>query len=262
MTRATDTAEGDVLAASPDAPLIKRAAVLLYGIGSYGLGVTALVAWIISMLGLLPFTGGPIHLTGANAVIFNLALMIAFGLQHSVMARPAFKDKWTKFISPAIERSTFVLATGLFLGPIIFLWQPMPMTIWKIENVLFANTTLALAVAGWTYLFLATFAINHFELFGLRQVYQYALGKAVTAVPFKERFMYRFDRHPIMTGAVMGMWLTPHLQLDHLLFAAFATLYIVIGVYFEERSLRRRWGATYDDYCDRTHSIIPTLPRR
>ncbi len=120
---------------------------------------------------------------------------------------------------------------------------------------------IAVAVAGWAYLFLASFAINHFELFGLRQVYQYFRGSEVTAVPFKERLMYRFDRHPIMTGALIGMWVTPHMRMDHLLFASMATLYIVIGVYFEERSLRRQWGATYDEYCARVGTIVPSFSR-
>lgn len=250
----------NVLSNSGDASSVKRAAVLFYGIGSYAVGVAALMAWTLSMLDVLPFKGGGLHLTGGAAAIFNLALMIGFGFQHSIMARPAFKEKWTKLVHPAAERSTFVLATGLALGPIIVLWQPMSTTIWDVNSSLFSGLIIAVAVAGWAYLFLATFAINHFELFGLQQVYQYFRGQTVTSVPFKERLMYRFDRHPIMTGALVGMWLAPHMRLDHLLFAAFATVYIMIGVHFEERSLKRQRSERYDDYRERVRSAVPTLP--
>jgi protein-S-isoprenylcysteine O-methyltransferase Ste14 len=232
-----------------------------YGVVSYAIGVSALVGWIVIMLGLVEFPGLGMELSVASATAFNLMLMVAFGLQHSIMARPAFKKKWTKLIPPAVERATFVLATGLVLGPVLVLWQPMSDTVWTVNMPILRTGLIALAVAGWAYLFLASFAINHFELFGLRQVYQYFRGNEITPVPFKERLMYRFDRHPIMTGALIGLWATPEMHLDHLLFAIMATLYIVVGVYFEERSLRRQWGATYDDYCKRVGSIVPSFSR-
>jgi len=252
------------LASQPiaDASFVKRAAVLVYGVVSYTAGVAALVGWILHMLGVLEFTGGGLHLAVAGGVFFNLGLMIAFGLQHSIMARPAFKKKWTKIIPQAIERSTFVLATGLVLGPVLFFWQPMDVTVWSVSIPAVRWALLGVALAGWAYLFLASFAINHFELFGLRQVYQYSRGRKVTGVPFKERMMYRFDRHPIMTGALIGLWVTPEMGLDHLLFSIMTTIYIVIGVYFEERSLRRDLGATYDDYAERVGTIVPTFSKR
>jgi protein-S-isoprenylcysteine O-methyltransferase Ste14 len=260
MTASSLTNEVQI-SSSSGASVIKRSAVLAYGVISYGAGVSALVGWILIMLGLVQFPGLGMELSLAAATGFNLLLMVAFGLQHSIMARPAFKKKWTKLIPPAIERSTFVLATGLVLGPVLVLWQPMSNTVWNVSAPGIRWALIGLAVAGWAYLFLASFAINHFELFGLRQVYQYSRGKEITPVPFKERWMYRFDRHPIMTGALIGLWVTPEMHLDHLLFAIMATLYIVIGVYFEERSLRRQWGATYDDYCKRVGSIVPTFSR-
>lgn len=260
MTTMLDTHDPPVSSdAAIEASTLRRLAGLGYGVAAYGIGVAALLAWIFSMLGLLPFTGGPIALDGTSAALFNVGLMLAFGLQHSIMARPAFKAKWTKFVSPALERSTYVLATGLALGPVVMLWQPMTATIWRVDDPVLSWGLIGLAVFGWTYLFASTFAIDHFELFGLRQVYQYFRRQPVTPVPFKERWIYRFDRHPIMTGALLGMWITPHMQLDHLLFAGLGTVYIVIGVYFEERSLRRQWGSTYDDYRNRVRSIVPTL---
>lgn len=261
MNAATETVPADV-ALTHGKSASKRVAVLVYGVVSYGAGVAALVAWIASMLGVLPFTGGPLELSGNAAVALNVALMLGFALQHSIMARPKFKERWTKLIPPAAERSTFVLATGLVLGPLVYLWQPMPATIWDVQLEAARFALIGLAVVGWAYLFLATFAVNHFELFGLRQVYQYFRGQPVTPVPFKERWMYGFDRHPIMTGALMGLWITPTMHADHLLFACLATLYIVIGVHFEERALRRQWGDTYEDYRSRVRSLVPTFSRK
>jgi len=246
----------------PVASFVKRTIVLSYGIVSYAIGVSALVGWILYMLGVLEFTGVGLHLSTAAAALFNLGLMVAFGLQHSIMARPAFKKKWTQLIPPAVERSSFVLATGLVLGPMLVLWQPMPTAIWDVSIPPVRMALWALALAGWAYLFVASFAINHFELFGLRQVYEYFRGEEITPVEFTERWMYRFDRHPIMTGALIGMWITPQMHLDHLMFAAMATVYIVIGVYFEERTLRRNLGATYDDYSERVGSILPSFSAR
>jgi protein-S-isoprenylcysteine O-methyltransferase Ste14 len=256
----TTTSNHGIHASASSAPsLAARCAVFTYGVVSYAVGVAALVGWILIMLGVLEFPALGMELTVASATLFNLGLMVAFGLQHSIMARPAFKKKWTKLIPPAVERATFVLATGLVLGPVLAFWQPMSGTVWNVSVPGLRTALIVVAVAGWAYLFLASFAINHFELFGLRQVYQYFRGEEVTSVPFKERLMYRFDRHPIMTGALIGLWVTPEMHLDHLVFSIMATIYIVIGVYFEERSLRRQWGSTYDDYCKRVGSIVPSF---
>jgi protein-S-isoprenylcysteine O-methyltransferase Ste14 len=239
--------------------LTYRVSVFAYGVAAYAIGVTALLALILTMLGVLPFHGGPLRNLSASAgVAVDLLLLVAFGLQHSVMARERFKARWTRIIPAAAERSTFVLATGLVLLPMLALWQPMPAIVWSVAPLLRAPV-LALAVAGWAYLFAATFAINHFELFGLQQVYETLRGRAITQAPFRERWMYRFDRHPIMTGLLVGVWATPTMTLDHLLFAAGSTLYVWIGVYFEERSLRRQWGATYENYRQRVPAIVPTV---
>ena len=177
------------ISTSTGVSLAKRCAVFAYGVVSYGIGVSALVAWILIMLGVVEFPALGMRLTVAAATFFNLALMVAFGLQHSIMARPKFKKKWTKLIPPAVERATFVLATGLVLGPVLALWQPMSNTVWNVPSPTLRIVLIGVAVAGWAYLFLASFAINHFELFGLRQVWQYFKGEPVTSVPFKERLM-------------------------------------------------------------------------
>jgi len=240
--------------------LIHRIAVFGYGVAAYAIGVTALLAVILTMLGVLPFTGGPLGTLGFRAgLTLDVLLLVAFALQHSVMARPSFKERWTRLIPAAAERSTYVLATGLVLAPMLALWQPMPNVVWSIEAPILRWCVLGVALGGWAYLFAASFAINHFELFGLQQVYQALRGRPLTEAPFQERWMYRFDRHPIMTGVLIGLWVTPTMTLDHLLFAAGSTLYVWIGVFFEERSLQRQWGREYEEYRERVGTIVPTF---
>jgi protein-S-isoprenylcysteine O-methyltransferase Ste14 len=237
---------------------LSRVGILVYGIGSYALGVAALVGLILVMLGVLRFTGGPVQLESpALAVLLDVALFALFGLQHSVMARASFKERWLRIIHPSLERSTYVLATGVVLLPVLMLWQPMPTVLWSVKPALLRGALSGIAVLGWVYLFLATFAINHFELFGLQQTWRGFHGKAPEPVPFRERWMYRFDRHPIMSGLLVGTWVTPYMTLDHLLFAAASSIYVAIGVYFEERSLRRQWGDKYEEYRRRTGTIVP-----
>lgn len=250
-------------AATELAPLAKRFGVLAYGVGAYFLGVAALVAWILTMLGVLRFSGGPLgELAPGPAFALDLGLLVAFGLQHSIMARPAWKARWLRVVGPALERPTYMLATALVLPAVLWLWQPMPTVIWSFEHPVAIGVADAVAIFAWCYLFLASFAIDHFELFGLRQSWSFFVGRPIATVEFRERWMYRFDRHPIMTGALLGMWVTPTMTLGHLVFALGFSLYIVVGVFFEERSMRARWGAKYDDYVNRVGSIVPRLPRR
>lgn len=251
--------------AIPMTPIARRSwfyriAVFSYGIVCYAIGVAALLALMAVMLGLLPFTGGPVRgLSVLEGVALDALLLTLFALQHSVMARASFKARWTQWIPAAAERSTYVLATGLCLLPLLLLWQPMPSVVWSVGTPWLRWALTGLALAGWVYLFAASFAINHFELFGLQQVYQALRGKPVTPAPFLERWMYRFDRHPIMTGILIGIWATPEMQLDHLLFAIGASIYVAIGVTFEERALRRQWGLLYEDYRARVGAVVPTL---
>ncbi|MHB1313203.1 MAG: methyltransferase family protein [Gemmatimonadaceae bacterium] len=235
-----------------------RAGIVAYGVASYLVGVTALVGLILIMLGALHFTGGPIHIESpARAVLFNVGWLALFALQHSVMARASFKERWVRIMHPAAERSTYVLATGIVLLPLLWMWQPLPTVLWSVQAPFARGAVSAVAVFGWAYLFVATFAIDHFELFGLQQVWRNFRGAASAPVPFRERWMYRVDRHPIMTGVLVGMWVTPEMTVGHLLFAAVASVYVVIGVHFEERALRRQWGSAYASYRRRVGSIVP-----
>lgn len=244
----------------PPRSLLYHIAVFAYGVAAYAIGVAALLAVILIMLGVFEFTGGSLGDLGLGAgLALDVVLLVAFALQHSVMARPRFKLRWTRIIPAAAERSTYVLATGLFLAPLLALWRPMPAIVWSVEAPILRWSLLGMALTGWAYLFAASFAINHFELFGLQQVWQALRDRPLTQTPFQERWMYRFDRHPIMTGILIGIWATPTMTLDHLLFAAGCTVYVWIGVFFEERTLQRQWGRQYEDYRQRVGSIVPTF---
>lgn len=235
-----------------------RIAVFGYGVAAYLVGVGALVGLVLVMLGVRRFSGGPLApMELAPALALDALLLVAFAIQHSVMARPGFKARWTRVVPAEAERSTYMLATGLALGLLLALWQPMPHLVWSLETPLLRWLVLATALAGWGYLLAASFAIDHFELFGLRQVYRTLRRRPLGRAPFRERWMYRFDRHPIMTGILVGVWAAPTMRLDHLLFAAGCTAYICIGVFFEERSLAREWGRRYDEYRERVGTIVP-----
>ncbi len=247
----------------PARPLLYRAGVFAFGVTAYALGVGALGGVILMMLGVLPFTGGPLGKLSLGAgLALDLALLVVFALQHSVMARPSFKERWTRVVPVAAERSTYLLATAIALMPLLLLWRPMPAVVWSVQAPALRGLLLGMALVGWSYLFAASFAINHFELFGLQQVYQALRNRPLTRPPFKIRWMYRFDRHPIMTGILIGMWVTPTMTVDHLLFAAGSTVYVWIGVFFEQRSLRRQLGSPYEEYCERVWSIVPTFKGR
>ena len=247
----------------PSRSLVYRGAVFAYGVVAYAVGVAALLAVILFMLGVVRFTGGPLGELGLGAgITVDVLLLVLFALQHSVMARPSFKARWTRIVPVAAERSTYLLATGLVLAPLLLMWQPMPAIVWSVEAPVLRASLFGIALLGWAYLFAASFAINHFELFGLQQVYQVLRQRPLTQAPFRERWMYRFDRHPIMTGILIGIWVTPTMTVDHLVFAIGFTLYIWIGVYFEERSLQRQWGPAYDKYRERVGTIVPTFAGR
>jgi len=237
-----------------------RATVFAFGVTAYALGVCTLVALMLAMFGILPFTGGPLgKLPLGPALALDLLLLFGFGLQHSVMARPGFKARWTRVVPIHAERSIYLLATALTLLPLLWLWQPMPTVVWSVEAPALRWLLIVVALAGWVYLLAATFAINHFELFGLQQVYRLLQDRPLTQSAFQVRWMYRFDRHPIMSGILIASWVTPTMTADHLLFAIGTTLYVWIGVFFEERSLRRQLGHPYEEYCQRVRSIVPTF---
>lgn len=197
----------------------------------------------------------------AAAIIINLILLSIFAVQHSVMARPGFKRWWTRIVPPPAERSTYVLLSSLALILIFWLWQPLTTTVWHVESEPGRVLLWTLFGLGWVIVLVSTFLINHFDLFGLRQVWLHWKARPYTDIGFKTPFLYRVVRHPIMLGFVIAFWATPDMSAGHLLFAVVTTAYILVGVHFEERDLVRHIGPEYEAYRRRTAMLFP-LPGR
>ncbi|MFG1485987.1 methyltransferase family protein [Halobacteriovorax sp. RZ-2] len=242
--------------------MTNKTGVLAFGVISYLIGFSALVGWIGSMLGLIPFQYGIVDYTTdslGSAFAIAIGLSALFAAQHTIMARERFKKFINKYIPAAAERSLYVLMSGITLHCAILFWPKNGVVMWNIENTMASTLIMSIGVAGWAYLFVASFALNHFELFGLEQAYNYYRGRPIQRVPFQESWMYSFDRHPIMTGALIGMWFTPEMTVDHLMFSGIFSAYIVGGVSIEERDLVRQWGSRYMDYRTRVKTIVPTF---
>jgi methanethiol S-methyltransferase len=192
-----------------------------------------------------------------TALIIDLALMSVFAVQHSVMARRQFKVWWTQFVSPAIERSTYVLASSLALILLFWQWRPLPVVIWQISDASAAGALLAAEATGWLMVLLSTFLINHFELFGLHQVANNFSGKVMPAPQFRTPAFYKVVRHPIYLGFIIAFWASPTMTAGHLLFAAVTTAYIFVGIALEERDLVSAFGDEYRHYRERVGMILP-----
>ena len=197
-----------------------------------------------------------------EALLVNVLLLGAFAIQHSVMARPGFKKWWTKIIPKSIERSTFVLLASLVLLLLYWQWRPIPTAIWAVEHPVGQILLQALSLLGWLIVFLGTFMINHFDLFGLRQVYLRLRNQEYTDLGFRIPGFYKFLRHPIMLGFLIAFWATPGMTVGHLLFAVATTGYIFIALQLEEHDLAQHFGEQYQEYRRKTSMLIPRLPKR
>lgn len=203
-------------------------------------------------------TDGPV----LSALVINLILLILFAVQHSVMARPGFKQWWTRFVPPSVERSTYVLFSSLALILLFWLWQPMTGIIWSVDNAIGSMILTALFWLGWIIVLLSTFMIDHFELFGLKQVYLNLRGRAMEYMAFKTPWLYKYVRHPIMLGFVIAFWATPQMTSGHLLFAVVTTLYILVALQLEERDLINAHGDAYRDYRRQVSMLMPMKLRK
>lgn len=242
--------------------MIGRVAAFLYGLASY-LIFSASFAYTPGFLGnfLVPKTidGGP-DTTPAHAVLIDAMLLALFAIQHSVMARPAFKRWWTRIVPASCERSTYVLVSSLLLVLIFWQWRPITATVWHVEG-LAAATLTAVFWSGWVIALLSTFQIDHFELFGLRHAIDALRGAAERVQVFQTPLLYRIVRHPLMLGMLLAFWATPHMTAGHLLFAVMNTAYILVGVSLEERDLVAAFGPTYRIYRQRVPMLLPLSTR-
>ncbi|HXS28233.1 MAG TPA: isoprenylcysteine carboxylmethyltransferase family protein [Steroidobacteraceae bacterium] len=195
-----------------------------------------------------------------TAIVIDAVLLGIFALQHSIMARPAFKRVWTRIVPEAAERSTYVLFATAALALICWQWQPLPRLVWSVDQPTAAAVIRAISWGGWGILLISTFLISHWQLFGLSQGFGRLFGRAPHEHSnFATPFFYRWLRHPIYAGFILAFWAAPHMSVGHLLFAALSTGYILVGIWFEERDLIAQFGERYESYRQRVGMLIPKL---
>jgi protein-S-isoprenylcysteine O-methyltransferase Ste14 len=237
---------------------MNRFLILAYGIFAYA----AFLCTILYMIGFIGAVIVPknidtgIQVSLPEAALVDLALILLFGVSHSVMARPAFKQQLTKFIPHAAERSTFVLVASLVLAILYWQWRPIDTVIWT-SSAPVSWLLFGVSMVGWLVVFLSTFLIDHFDLFGLRQVWLNFRGLEYSQRPFVLRGLYKFVRHPLMLGFLIAFWFAPAMTIGHLLFAIAMTIYIFVGIFYEERDLAKMLGEDYLRYKAQTSMIFP-----
>lgn len=243
---------------------MKRFAALAYGGAVY-------VFFLVTFLYAIGFvanvvvpksidSGDPAPL--GEALFVNSLLLGLFAAQHSVMARPAFKTAWTKIVAKPVERSTYVLLASAILALVFWQWRPMPAVVWNVESAGWSAVLWALSAIGWGTVLLSTYLINHFELFGLAQVWRRFAGTQPKDGSFVTPLLYKHIRHPLYLGFIIAFWATPHMSVGHLLFAVMSTGYILVGIYFEERDLIAHFGERYRKYRSEVGMLVPKFRRR
>jgi protein-S-isoprenylcysteine O-methyltransferase Ste14 len=244
---------------------MKKPIAFIYGILAYLISLVTLL-YAIGFVGnfIVPKSiDSGTETTFWQALLINVLLLSVFAIQHSIMARPAFKKWITSIISPAIERSTYVIWSSLALILIYWQWQPMKTIIWEAENHTVALLLTGVFFFGWLVVSLSTFMISHFELFGLTQVFDNLKNQQTQNPKFQTNYLHKIVRHPIMLGFIIAFWATPLMTSGHLIFAITTTLYILIAVkYLEEKDLRKSIGKEYEEYQKKVPMIIPFTKNR
>lgn len=242
---------------------IARLAAFLYGLVCYAI-------FLVTFLYACGFVGNFVvprsidsvpTTTWIHALLIDAALLGVFGIQHSVMARQGFKNWWTRFVPKPIERSTYVLFSSLCLIALFYLWRPIGGSIWNVTNPSGMTICYALFAFGWLLVLATTFLINHFDLFGLRQVWLYLQGTEYTQLRFATPGPYQYVRHPLYVGWFFAFWSTPTMTVTHLVFALITTVYILVAIQFEERDLLDSYGQVYADYLRQVPMLVPFTRR-
>jgi methanethiol S-methyltransferase len=267
-------AHGDELPSRPAGGAAGGVIVAAYGVLTYGLFLLVFL-YMVGFVADADFTVGGLHVVGRSidrgngdgaatlaAVVVDAAVLMLFGVQHSVMARPAFKRRWTRLIPPSAERSTYVLATNICLIVLLLAWRPITTDIWRVTAQPWRGLLIGVSLLGWLIVLISTFLIDHFDLFGVRQVLARLRRRRAAEHQFTTPFFYRVVRHPLYTGFIIAFWVTPAMTLGHLLFAAAMTGYILVAVRYEERDLIGVFGDRYRDYRRRVPMLIPGLGGR
>jgi protein-S-isoprenylcysteine O-methyltransferase Ste14 len=242
---------------------MNRLTIFLYGM----LGYVAFLATFLYAVGFIGNFAVPKSMDSPadgpwqTALLIDLGLLSLFALQHSMMARPAFKRMLTRIVPAQAERSTYVLASSLALLLLFWKWRPLGGTIWEVQNSLGVSLFYAAYAFGWVLVLVATVVINHFDLFGLRQVWLHLQGRPESALKFATPLLYRVVRHPLYVGWITVFWSTPVMTVTHLFFALTTTLYILVAIQLEERDLMAK-HPEYIEYRRQVPMIVPGLPRR
>jgi protein-S-isoprenylcysteine O-methyltransferase Ste14 len=236
-----------------------RVLAFVYGVVAYAIFFVTFLyaAGFVGNLGVPKGLDAPATTPLATALLINLALLTLFALQHSVMARPAFKQWWTRVVPPPVERSTYVLASSLALLLLFWQWRPLGGVVWDVQDPRGRGLLHAAFVFGWLLVLVTTFLINHFDLFGLRQVWLHLRGRPYTPLPFTTPGPYRLVRHPLYVGWLFAFWATPTMTVTHLLFAGVTTAYILLAIRLEERDL----VAAHPEYAAYRRRVPMLIPR-
>lgn len=243
---------------------MSRASTLLFSIVAYAI-------FFATFLYLIAFVGGfaPLNVDSGRgesplllAITLNLFLIAMFGLQHSVMARRGFKERWTRIVPKQAERSVYVLAASAALIVLFLMWRPIPVTVWDLTGTAFQLPLWALFATGWMIVLLSTFLINHFELFGLQQAWHHVRNRQAAEPQLRQPLFYRWVAHPLYSGFFLAFWATPHMTAGHLLLALGMSAYMLIAIRYEERDLRSLFGKDYDHYRSGVGMLTPRIRGR